>query len=352
MLQVAVPAFIKNFQPTSLLLSISVKWLRFVCRKLRLTSFMFGKRKSREEGTLVYHTWWGWIRGIQPRRVPRVGTQENLIDTEVSYIWTGQLLRVPGHDNVPIVGNRRMLVPVDNDTLEPIDETERMLGHPAALVPGGIDTNTVIVYSPPHLMRRLVMFAIIMWLSSTAAFCYMTLLPVVLGRHLFKEVIMIESEVHDVYSFILGISILFYIGFSIQLVYKTLCDIWARPTWRQRLRRSRKYLRRWTRRAIHWIWFITWFAVILPLVFGVLFKLYVSFPLTSTVGKEPFTIKVVPVWSQGLSCMLIFYRFIQYAPPGPAKDMIDNVSLLFCFRLLFFLRTKKMLIVDIPSWYW
>ncbi|KAG2228749.1 hypothetical protein INT48_005368, partial [Thamnidium elegans] len=324
MLQVAVPAFIKNFKPTSLLLSISVKWLRFVCRKLRLTSFMFGKRKSREEGTLVYHTWWAWIRRIEPERVPRAGTQESLIGDEVSYIWTGQLLRVPGHDNVPIVGNRRMLVPVYPDTLEPIDETERILGHPAANAPGGNDTNTAIVYSPPHLIRRLVLFAVIMWLSSTTAFCYMTLFPVVLGRLFFKEAMMIETEVHDLYSFILGISVLFYIGYSIVVVYKTICDIWARPTWIQRIRRSRSHLKKWSRRTLHWGWFITWFAIVLPLVFGILFKLYISFPLTS-VEKEPVTIKLVPVWSQGLSCMLVCYRFIQYAPPGPAKDMIDDI---------------------------
>ncbi|GAA5809564.1 hypothetical protein MFLAVUS_002974 [Mucor flavus] len=324
MLQVAVPAFIKNFKPTELLLSVSVKWLRFVCRKLRLTSFMFGKRKSREEGTLVYHTWWAWIRCIEPVRVPRAGTQESLIGDEVSYIWTGQLLRVPSHDSVPIVGNRRMLVPVHPDTLEPIDETERILGHPAATLPGGNDTNTAIVYSPPHLIRRLVFFALIMWLSCTAAFCYITLFPVVLGRHLFKEVMKIETEVHDLYSFILGISVLFYIGYSIVQVYNTLCDIWARPTWILRMRRSRRLLRRLTRRVLHWGWFITWFAIVLPLVFGILFKLYVSFPLTS-VGKEAITIKLLPVWSQGLSCMLVFYRVIQYAPPGPAKDMIDNI---------------------------
>ncbi|GAA5801755.1 hypothetical protein HPULCUR_007207 [Helicostylum pulchrum] len=324
MLQVVVPAFIKHFKPTALLLSLSIKWLRYVSRKLRLTSFLFGKRKSREEGTLVYHTWWAWIRRIEPERVPRVGTQDSLIGNDVSYIWTGQLLRVPGHDNVPIVGNRRMLIPVYTDTLEPIDETERILGHPAATAPGGNETNTVIVYSPPHLIRRLVLFAVIMWLSSTAAFCYMTLLPVVIGRHLFKTVVTIETEVHDLYSFILGISISFYFIYSIILVYKTICDIWIRPTWKLRARRARRHLRRWTRRTLHWGWFITWFAIALPLVFGVLFKLYVSFSLAS-VGKEPITIKLLPVWSQGLSCMLVFYRFIQYAPPGPAKEMLDSI---------------------------
>lgn len=331
-LQVVVPVFIKNFKPTALLLSVSVKWLRFVCRKLRLTSFVFGKRNSREEGTLVYHTLWAWIRCIEPVRVPRAGTQESLIGDEVSYIWTGQLLRVPGHDGVPAVGNRRMLVPVNPDTLEPIDEIERILGHPAATAPGGNDTNTVIVYSPPHLIRRLVFFSLIMWLSSIVAFCYITLFPVVLGRHLFKEVMNVETEVHDLYSFILGITVLFYIGYSIVLADNALCEIWARPSWRLRMRRGRRLLRKLTCRVLHWGWFITWFAIVLPLVFGVLFKCYGSFPLTS-IGKEAITIKLLPVWSQGLSYMLMFYGIIQYAP-GPTKDMIDNVSF-FYFIFIF-----------------
>ncbi|KAI9486480.1 MAG: hypothetical protein EXX96DRAFT_549211 [Benjaminiella poitrasii] len=228
--QVCIPALVKYFQPKQTVKQLFFGCVAFACRQLRLTSFMFGGRRMEEEGTLAYHNWLAWIKRRKPSHYPAEGSCENVIGADVSYIWDGQLLRVPRHDSVPIVERRRMLVPVDNRTFEPLDETERRLGHPAATAAGDDEVNTVIVYSPPHFKLRLLIFVGFMWLSITAFCCAVSICPVMLGRYAFKEGFHIENEVHDVYSFMLGGFILLLSGALLTQTYKSIKDIASQST--------------------------------------------------------------------------------------------------------------------------
>ncbi|KAI8088119.1 hypothetical protein BDF21DRAFT_396309 [Thamnidium elegans] len=87
------------------------------------------------------------------------------------------------------------------------------------------------VYNPPYLVSGLLLLVMITWYFTAVTLSYMTLLPVIIGRIVLKELMVIETEINDIYSFILGISTLLHICRSIAVVYKTLCDIWSRLTW-------------------------------------------------------------------------------------------------------------------------
>lgn len=304
--------------------AVSVRLIKFVSRQLRLTSFLFGRRRTREEGNLIYHTWSAWIRGVEPELYPAIGSQQNVIGDEVTYITTGQLLRVPSHDNVPYDRLRRMLVPVDPIDLEPINAIERELGHPAAIGPGGMEHNTTVVYAPPNIRRRLILFAIIIWLCFTVIFCSVVLVPIAFGRYLFKDIFKVEEPIHDIYSFSSGIIILTTTASFIRYLYLLYLDIKYQPTWSERKIRLIRHLKKWKRRGIHWTWFITWFGVVIPLAFGTLFQLYVKLPL-SPAGKDAAMIDIGAMWSTGFSCMLVGHWFIRAGPPGRAKDTIEAV---------------------------
>jgi E3 ubiquitin-protein ligase DOA10 len=205
-------------QPKQKLKQIFVNWMSLTCRHLRLTSFIFGGRHPEEEGSLVYHSWSAWFQQLKPSRYPAEGTIDNVMGREVSFIWTGRLLCVPRHDSVPIIEERRMLVPLDNYTLEPLDDAEQQLGHPAASAPGGEEANTIVVYSPPGFKPRIMFFVGFMWFSIIVFACAVTIVPVLLGRWMVQEV-------HDIYAFAAGWLILLGLGVVANQVVLSATDI-------------------------------------------------------------------------------------------------------------------------------
>lgn len=245
--QVGIPAVVKYFQPKQTIKALFVASITWTCRQLRLSSFMFGGRKPEEEGTLTYHTWPAWLKRCQPLHYPAEGSGEDVIGPEVSYLWDGQLMRVPRHDSVPIIDRRRMLVPVDATTLEPINDRERQLGHPAASAPGGNEVNTIIVYSPPHFKQRVFVFLGFMWFSISVFCCAVTVVPVLLGRALFKEGFGVENDVHDIYSFVLGGFILLLACALANQCYKTLKDISSQNTWFDVCTSIWRHIKQWNR---------------------------------------------------------------------------------------------------------
>lgn len=243
--QLVLPAVINYLQPKRVFKKWFVDLIVFSCRQLRLTSFLFGTRNPEEEGDLVYHTWSAWIRRAKPPYYPHEPTDVH--GAEVSFVWNGQCLRVPNHDRVPVVPNRRMLVPVDPFVFEPLDDTERQMGHPAD---GANETNnTVIVYSPPNFYRRVLMLVVIVWLVSTTVACAFAFIPLMLGRWLFR--LAIEQVVHDVYSYTVGASLLFACWSIASFMLKVITDVHKQQTTWLKLKRLFKHVKRWLFKVIY-----------------------------------------------------------------------------------------------------
>ncbi|KAL9545879.1 hypothetical protein MBANPS3_006933 [Mucor bainieri] len=323
-IHVGIPAIVRYFKPKQTIKQLFVQWITLTCRQLRLSSFMFGGRKADEEGTLVYHSWTAWLKRTRPTHYPADGAIDDVIGPEVSYLWEGQLLRVPRHDSVPIIERRRMLVPVDNITLEPIDDTERRLGHPAASAPGGDEVNTVIVYSPPHFKERVLVFVGFMWLSTSLFFCAITVLPVLLGRYLFARHLHIENEVHDIYSFVLGGCIMLFTGALLLQCYQSLKDIASQSTWFDLTVSVWRQVKKWTLWTARWAFFVTAFGFLVPFSFGLLIELYLVLPFI-TIGKDAFAIEVLPMWAAGFVFQVILHGSIQVVPNNRIKVMLDDI---------------------------
>lgn len=323
-IHVGIPAIVRYFKPKQTIKQLFVKWITLTCRQLRLSSFMFGGRHAEEEGTLVYHTWIDWLKRTKPAHYPADGTIDDVMGPHVSYLWEGQLLRVPRHDSVPIIERRRMLVPVDNITLEPLDDNERHLGHPAASAPGGDEVNTVIVYSPPHFKERVLVFVGFMWLSTSIFFCAITVLPVLLGRHLFQHQLHVENQVHDVYSFVLGGCIMLFTGTLLLQCYQSIKDICSQSTWSGVTLSVWHQAKKWSLWVARWTFFAAAFGVIVPFSLGLLIELYLVLPFI-TIGKDAFSFEVLPMWAAGFVCQVILHGFIQVVPNNSIKAILDDV---------------------------
>lgn len=124
---------------------------------------MFGDRYPEEEGTFIRYDLKSWLLlETCPLFVASVDHSSSLNYQEqqvkkVIFQKDGYLARVPKRDSMMVRPQRRMIVPVDPITLEPIDPIEKQLGHPAAdndVVEGGEEYNTTIVYIPPHFKLR------------------------------------------------------------------------------------------------------------------------------------------------------------------------------------------------------
>lgn len=325
-MQVGLPALMKYARPKQTMKRVFVTWVGLLCRQLRLTSFMLGGRHPQEEGRLVYRSWSAWIRGVKPSRYPDEGTIDNIVDNEVSYIWEGQLLKVPRHDSVPVVPHRRMLVPLDNYTLEPLDMMERRLGHPAARAAGGDELNTVIVYSPPQFKQRLWFFVGSMWVSVTVFFCAVTILPVMIGRYIFKHVLVVESDVLDMYSFVVGGSIMLGIDMLVSQLVKSLDEIVGQPNWQEIMASTWRQVKQWGSWTVRWVFFVVVFGLLIPITLGVLIELYFVMPLKQLAVEDAPSMEYLPIWAHGFVCMNVVHGFIQIFPNNPVREVIENVS--------------------------
>lgn len=135
-IQFILPRVMEYIVPGEFSKRAVMTWWHIVAKPLRLSSFMFGE--------------------IGPE------TPTN-----------GHLAQVPAYDHVPYVRHRSMVVPVDPQSLAPLDETDRLLGHPAGSGVG----QTMIVYIPPFFKIRVAVFLLLVWITGSILVCSMSFVP-------------------------------------------------------------------------------------------------------------------------------------------------------------------------------
>ncbi|KAJ1648300.1 hypothetical protein IWQ61_010006 [Dispira simplex] len=244
LLHMLVPPTLKRLRLKRLSKWLLNRWWQMASRQLRLTSFMFGTRASVEEGIFVRLTWSAWLTrkqfplpewftegdntedvvldsqhlenivtqslynpsagGEEPSgRIPDTTEQvpQHISDDQVPDVYfhrDGSALRVPNFDSVPVIPGRRMLVRVHPDGT-PMDPTEdypeqRLLGVDSNQEDG---PNFTVVYAPPYIRLRLLVFVLYLWLSVSTVLALWCIIPLLVGRATFQSLFHALANARD-----------------------------------------------------------------------------------------------------------------------------------------------------------
>ncbi|KAK4512690.1 uncharacterized protein ATC70_003395 [Mucor velutinosus] len=318
--QFLLPPIIRYIVPREFSKKTVVTWWHIVSRQLRLSSFMFGGRYPEEEGIYVYNSWYAWLLSLYqplPTTVEEAASPPPppppLYD---NFQKDGGLARVPTHDNVPIViPRRRMIVPIDSVTLQPLNEAERLIGHPAAGSDDDKTKNTTIVYIPPYFKLRIATFLFLIWTTGSILVCSISVVPLKLGRNLFAKLQLgPDRPVHDLYSFALGAYIMILLSSMLNTAvqkYQIMEGNHGRVQWHL----VKDYIASKTIKVAKfaYIFFFLGFAV--PFLFGIMLDLYIIMPLKHTNIHEA-SLDIYPTidWTIGVAGLSMFYGIIHILP--------------------------------------
>ncbi|KAG2220865.1 hypothetical protein INT45_004033 [Circinella minor] len=328
--QFLVPPLVSHIKPREFCKKVMLNWWRAVSRHLRLTSFMFNGRYPEEEGTHVRKTFVAWLL----RQKAPIDTNDAVYsdvainnnhneNASVIFKRDGTLARVPKHDSVPVPDHRRMIVPVDPINLEPLDENDKILGHPAAAESGDLENNTTIVYIPPKFRSRVAFFVFLMWVSGSALTCSLTVAPLLLGRHVFEKYLS-GTQVHDMYAFIVGAYIMMFLSIFINWIGQKYEEL-SRNHGDVDIPAVTKYIKNGVQKALKVIYFALAFGFVIPMLLGILADVYIFMPIRYSSSNDALVIHVSEDWSFGVVFMGIFYGAVYILPNNPVQRYIDGV---------------------------
>ncbi|KAL9559630.1 hypothetical protein MBANPS3_000336 [Mucor bainieri] len=343
-----------------------VTWWHIVSRQLRLSSFMFGGRYPEEEGVYAYTSWYAWLLSLyQPS--PVAAEEEEAASPSSppplydSFQKDGGLARVPTQDNVPIViPRRRMIVPIDSVTLQPLNASERLLGHPAAGSDDDKTKNTTIVYIPPYFKLRIASFLFLIWTTGSILVCSISVVPLKLGRNLFAKLQLgPDRPIHDLYSFALGAYIMILLSSMLNTAvqkYQIMEGNHGRIQWRL----VRDYITAKITKAAKfaYIFFFLGFAV--PFLFGIMLDLYIIMPLKhASIHEASLDIYPTVDWTIGVAGLSMFYGIIHTLPRNtPYRNQVvqfnwanfDHLNIPIITREVILPSIKYLcIIISIPS---
>ncbi|KAF9188929.1 hypothetical protein BGZ50_001079 [Haplosporangium sp. Z 11] len=327
-----VPLTFRWLNPSNRFKALFVGWWRKLAQWLRLSSFMYGaegERYPEEEGYTVYRTWKAWllrykapIPGLDAGNENAAGSGEELdINAPVAFVRDGGLYRVPNTDRVVHLKNRRVLVPVDAEghALDPKEDLPGEIDPLMEIQPRGRDPHqpidpkagTVVVYAPPNFKRRLISFIVIMWTTSTAFLALAVVVPLILGRSLLTFAT--ERQVHDVYSFAIGvyaISGIWHLQEWLLSAHRTVASHGFPSMDIRACTRSVMYVGKLIAKVAY---FGIVFGILFPLTLGLMVELFLIIPLRVAVHGDAGVIFVIS-WAVGLLYMKIVHKFLNAFP--------------------------------------
>ncbi|PTB66139.1 hypothetical protein BBK36DRAFT_1119504 [Trichoderma citrinoviride] len=336
-----MPLVVKFFRPSDALHTMYTWWFRKCARGLRLTYFLFGERKIDEEGTLrlrpgaedtrllkssyllelgegdvvVPKTWRDTFEGghLKPNTVMNSEQRRELrrrkarLVESQQLIKDGQFVRAPASDRIKIPKGQRVFLTVS-------ERNHRRDGRQDDDV---YSTNQyLMVYVPPYFRARVLLFIFFIWLFASVTGVGFTIIPLILGRRIFKLLIPSYVRTNDIYAFSIGVYLLgsaAYFAFHYPMIKKTV------RRWVRQARRDVADGRAWRRGTamgvrvakISYAYFIL--VIVFPLLTSTLMELYVTIPLhtymyppkaisTALEGEavERHTVRVIQSWVLGL----------------------------------------------------
>jgi E3 ubiquitin-protein ligase MARCH6 len=303
-----------HFRPVKTLLKVVGYVLRILAAHLRLSSYLFGPFSQDVPAT--------------DRPWPFSARDSATEDTDINYVRDGTFKRVPATDNIALSKDMPAVVELDRYG-EPADDESRALiaAQDAEAEKAKRDPfyDYTPVYIPPHFWRRLIACIFVLWSLAAAGLGVVLSAPILLGRATFRLVL--EREVHDGYSFILG----FYLLWG--------CYTFGKAIDRMDKRRQRRggdgprtdLLIYATKRSILWSLKISYMiismGIVIPILIAIVMELYLLLPIRYVLNPHVTPrLRIVDMWCLGILYTKVAIHAVQLRPPSRVTSGLQTVS--------------------------
>ncbi|KAI0908783.1 hypothetical protein F4823DRAFT_597266 [Ustulina deusta] len=337
-----MPLAVKFFKPSDGLHTMYTWWFRQCASALRLTWFLFGERRVEEEGKLVGNdgpnsyalsSWRKAFLGVNtesevaPKRwrdyfsdgeskpASTISTEDMLVmnDQKKLLVDSGKLIpdgrfvRSPASDQAKITKGHSVFTYVSEQEMRQDYETDRS---ETDLQPGN---QFQVVYTPPWFRARISIFIMSIWIFAAVTGVGSTILPLVLGRRIFKALVPPHIRTNDIYAFSIGVYVLSsasYLVFHLHSAYDTVRE-WATSIMNSVLDRNA------LQRVIHLAYRTAKLAyaysmllMVFPILITALVEMYVLIPLHTYMGtggalrldtgQDGHTVRIIQAWTLGI----------------------------------------------------
>lgn len=237
-----MPLAVRVMRPSDALHAMYTWWFKQCARMLRLTWFLFGQRKVDEEGKLVLlpnspyrelpwyrrmflhinstknvapRSWsdmWSEIASSDPsastsRKPESLSRLKRKLVREGQLIRDGRFVRTPASDQVRIPKGRKVFLDVYEINQAPLTRVSNLELY--------FSDQYQLVYLPPNFRLRIFLFIFLIWMFAAVTGVSLTIIPLLVGRRLFKCLLPAHVRTNDIYAFSIGIYILGAAAFSI-----------------------------------------------------------------------------------------------------------------------------------------
>ena len=341
-----MPVAVAAFRPGDALHTMYRWCFRKSARILRLTYFLFGERRIDEEGTLrlpkdspghnapiyrqaflgldsnstkvIVKSWKDIFDDVDtesekstPQEIKRLRLRKALLVDAGQLIKDGRFVRAPASDRVKIPKGRSVFLDVNERGLRTDGKPDEGLY---------ASEQFEMVYVPPHLVMRIFLFILFVWTFAAVTGVGLTIIPLVLGRKMFKMALPSHVKTNDIYAFCIGIHVVGFAAYALLHIHK----LWAQTrNWFQTKGDANAGSRRYwdLARSLAWaakvVYAYTCILVVCPLVISILLELYVEIPIhtlmnppTENGERGEHTIRIVESWTLGLLYMRLAVKFI------------------------------------------
>ena len=366
-----MPLAVKVMRPSDALHAMYTWWFRRCARMLRLTWFLFGRRQIDEEGRLVLaadspHRELPWYRRLvlkiddsetvvpkslgemvsemlpstSATRIPKDATVTKLKKKLVrsgQLVPDGRFVRSPASDQVRIPKGRRVFLDVGEGTQEPLEANNDQSSSPSvADLELYYSDSYQLAYLPPNFRMRVFYFIFLIWMFAAVTGVGLTIVPLIIGRRLFKALLPDHVRTNDIYAFSIGVYVLGTLAYSVLRARTISAKVrgWAGRVARVMLGPGAP--RRTAGIVLTWVQFVYAYFnifVFFPLLASTLVELYVIIPLhtylhppregvaaavavaagAAGTGQEAgvHTIRAVQAWTLGLLYLKLASRMLR-----------------------------------------
>jgi E3 ubiquitin-protein ligase MARCH6 len=289
-----MPLAIKFFKPSDTLQNLYEWWFRCCARALRLSSFMFGERQADEEGHTCHPTWTSFLLREKADPGKPVALGDPIPNDRPYFRHDGSFVRAPASDSI-----RR---PKGTPVFIPVDENNRRFDVDPSLDTGPTGPNNPdwrLAYIPPYFKVRIAIVVVGVWFFAACTGVSVTIVPLILGRYLLRQLVPAHVRLNDIYAFSVGVYLLGSIALvlsnaptvctHLKTLIQPITTAASNATYPEKLSNFLKTLREFTFRTAKIGYVLTAFAIVIPTLVAMIIELYFIIPLHTAFDATPTT---------------------------------------------------------------